>query len=280
MTDKEEVLRRIRAMPDPVERIKETARLQVVHQELANELARERREALEEALSSKDITQAELARLVGVSRSRIGQLRKSGPAPERAFLSPGGGDITVIVGQKPGDGPGRSSLAQETVVAYNRLSKLARSYDLDTEMDPVRPPKKENLNRDDLIVLSGPRLLNTLWQILEGDDFVRFRSDGQDWWLRDESTGQDYRTSPEANRCYGYLGRLPRPDGRGTFLVCSGIRAIGTQGVVAHLEDALPELYAEVKTKRFSTLVMCEYDPNTMTVTSAERVSPIYRARG
>ena len=29
---------------------------------------------------------------------------------------------------------------------------------------------------------------------------------------------------------FGYLGRLPRPDGRGTFLYIGGIHAAGTSG--------------------------------------------------
>lgn len=272
----EDALQRIQALTDPVERAKEATRAQDVYQRAAAELARIRKEAINDALS-EGISQTELARRMGVTKSRIGQLRKQGPPAERALLSPDGGDLTVIVGQKPGDGVGRVSVAQETVVAYDRLSGLSRSLGMGTRMEVVAPPGDANLNQDNLIVLSGPRLLPTLRQVLEGDRNIRFRTEGRDWWLRDETTGTDYRARPESRVCVGYLGRLPRPDGRGTFLVGSGVRAIGTQGVVAYLEDNLEELYREVKTRRFSTLIRAVYDPASQTVTSTERVSPIYR---
>ncbi|HEX6501017.1 MAG TPA: hypothetical protein VF054_18600 [Micromonosporaceae bacterium] len=79
---------------------------------------------------------------------------------------------------------------------------------------------------------------------------------------------------------YAYLGRLPRPDGRGTFVYLAGIHAMGTLGAAVYLEDHVDELYREVKYPRFSLLVACQYDPASRTVNSVEPLTPVYRAEG
>jgi hypothetical protein len=76
--------------------------------------------------------------------------------------------------------------------------------------------------------------------------------------------------------------RLARPaariDGRGSFLYFAGIPRPGNSGAAHYLEGHLEELYGEVRTGRFSTIVACKFDPGTRQVTSSERVTPLYRA--
>jgi hypothetical protein len=60
---------------------------------------------------------------------------------------------------------------------------------------------------------------------------------------------------------YAYLGRLPRIDGRGTFVYLAGIHAPGNGGAMHYLEGYLEELYGEVRTGRFSTIIACRFDP-------------------
>jgi hypothetical protein len=74
----------------------------------------------------------------------------------------------------------------------------------------------------------------------------------------------------------GYVARLPRPDARGTFLYMAGIHAIGSSGVIHYLDHHLAEVYREVKTKRFSALVRCEFDPSTRKVSSSTLITPLY----
>jgi hypothetical protein len=77
-----------------------------------------------------------------------------------------------------------------------------------------------------------------------------------------------------------YLGRLPRIDGRGTFLYFAGIHAPGNAGAAHYLEGHLEELYGEVRTGRFSTIIACRFDPDTHQITNSERVTPLYRTDG
>jgi hypothetical protein len=271
----DEAIRKLRDLGDASERMRQVSALLATRQEEIVELSRIRRETLED-LRKQGLSQTDIAALAGVSRGRIGQLAKAGPAPERAFL--GDGRLAIAVGLKEST-KGEPVVAKETMVAFHRLSDLAASHQLDCEVEQVPPPGLLELNRENLIVLAGPRLFPMVGQILQGDPNLRFDQDEDDWFLRDLRTGETYQAPRDAGgppHDFGYLGRLPRPDGHGSFLVVGGLHATGTQGVIAYLETALGYLYSEVKTRRFSMIVTCEYDPQTLQVTSAKQISPIY----
>jgi hypothetical protein len=267
-------IRALRDLPDPAERIRKVSELLARRQEEITELSRIRRETLGD-LQRQGRSQTEIAELAGVSRGRIAQLAKAGPAPERAFL--GDGKLTIVVGRKE-TAKGEPAVAEETMIAVSRLTELAASHRLDVDVLRVSPPGLVELNQDNLVILAGPRLFPMVGQILQGDPNIRFaqEEDGA-WVLRDLKTGETYGAprEPGPGRDFGYLGRLPRPDGQGTFLVAGGLHATGTQGVVAYLETALADLYAEVKTRRFSMIVECSYN-DSLEVTSAKQASPIY----
>lgn len=52
---------------------------------------------------------------------------------------------------------------------------------------------------------------------------------------------------------------------------------MGSGGVIHYLDRALAEVYREVRNRRFSALVRCEFDPGTREVRSSERITPLYR---
>jgi hypothetical protein len=265
-------------LPDPIERAKKSGDLLTRHQAVVTELSRIRREAVEE-LRATGMTQAEMASALGMTRGRISQLVQSGPPPERAFL--GVGPLIVAVGGKIEGGkknPG-PVVAQEDLAAYEALRHLAASVKLDASYEVIPPPGMVRLNRDDLVVMCGPRLSPLVGQVLESDQHLGFATDPDGWHLLDRKTGETYRSPIDDGQDgdVAYLGRLPRPDGRGTFLYLAGIHAIGATGAVHFLEHHLPELYKEVRTRRFSTLIGCTFDPDTRKITGSKRLTPIYR---
>ncbi|MFF0822149.1 sigma factor-like helix-turn-helix DNA-binding protein [Micromonospora haikouensis] len=241
------------------------------------ELSRIRREALEQLLVD-GMTQAQIADLLDMSRSRVSQLLSAGTRPERAFL--GTGRLTVAIGGKQESGrhdPG-DMLSAESFAAYNVLADLARTVGLDANYEVVPPPGFVHLNRPNLIVLTSPRLLPFVGQVMEADPHLRFASDERGWYLIDGET--EYRSPRDDGQSadYGYIGRLPRPDGKGSFLYLAGTHAQGTLGAAHFVANHLAQLHKELKSRRFSMVVRCEYDPaNPRKVLSCERVTPIYR---
>ncbi|MFJ5922740.1 sigma-70 family RNA polymerase sigma factor [Kitasatospora sp. NPDC092948] len=279
-----EELERVAGVAVPIERAKAAIALMADYQSRVVELSRVRREAIEEA-SAAGMSQTEIAALLGVSRGRVGQLASAGPAPERAFF--GLGPMTVALGGKyeAGKAPDQNPsevVTREDLKNYEHLRKLFASLKLDSDYEVVPPSGIVNLNREHLVVVCGPRLSPIIAQVLEGDDNLRFRKD-RAWHLVDLKTETEYRSPLDEDGTagdVGYLARLPRLDGKGTFLYIAGIHSIGANGVVHYLENHLGELYRDVRTKRFSTLISCRYDPETLDVLESTRVTPIYRHEG
>ncbi|WP_329273840.1 sigma factor-like helix-turn-helix DNA-binding protein [Streptomyces sp. NBC_01451] len=266
---------------DPVDRAKAAIDLMATYQGWVLELSRIRREAIEEAQAS-GMTQAEIAKRLGVSRGRVGQLASAGPPPERAFF---GTDLVTVslggkyeAGKTPEQNPSEV-VTREDISNFEHLRTLLGGMKLEAKYEVVPPTGMINLNRDNHVVICGPRLSPIVAQVLEGDDNLRFEKD-RAWHLVDQNTGQAYRSPMDEDGSagdFGYLGRLPRLDGRGTFLYIAGVHSIGANGVVHYLENNLAELYREVRTRRFSTLISCRYDPKTLDVLESRRVTPLYR---
>lgn len=249
------------------------------YQEGIAELSRVRRETMEELIGA-GMTQIQIADMLGVTRSRISQLLSAGVRPERAFL--GTGKLTVAIGTKQEanrSDPGKM-LSVEAFAGYELLAEAARAVGLDATYEVVAPPGLVHLNRSNLIVMTNPRLLPFLSQVMEADPHIRYTEDDGSWYLADVSQSTEYRSARDQgkNRDYGYVGRLPRPDGKGTFLYLAGTHAQGTLGAAHYVTTNLVELYKELKTRRFSVVIECVYDPkDPRKVLSTERVTPLYR---
>ena len=272
----------LESIQDPADRARRASALIDEHQTAIAELSRVRREALDELVSS-GLTQAQVAGLIGMTRARVGQLLSSGPRPERAML--GTGPLTVAIGgkleadKKPEP---YAVVSSEMLTAYERVAALAQTLGLKAESEVIPPPGMVDLNRANLIVVGGPRILPFVGQVLASDPNIGFASDSNDLYLVNRQSGESYRSRRDKGKGtdYGYIGRLPRPDGRGNFLYLAGIHSMGTLGVIQYLEEHLEELHKEVKNRRFSLLVACRYDTRTRTVKSTEAASPVYRNDG
>lgn len=276
-TDLTAELATVMAIDSPMERARAVGARIDGHNAAIGELSRVRREALDRLLS-QGLTQTAIAQALGMTRARVGQLLSSGPRPERAFL--GAGALTVALAGKLEAGKEKPGpvVSAEAFAAYERLAELARTLGLATEYEVIPPPGIVTLNRTNLIVMCGPRLSPLVAQVLESDHSISFDKDDAGWHLIDRITGTVYRSPFDHGDLsdYAYIGRLPRPDGRGTFLYMAGIHAVGSSGAAHFLESNLADLHKEVKNRRFSMIVRCNFD-EAHRVTASERVSPIYR---
>jgi hypothetical protein len=272
----------VAAITDPIERVLAANRLIDELQGTVSELSELRRDSLKELLGS-GMTQKTISDVLGMSKSRISQLLSAGARPERTFL--GTGKLMVAIGGKleaDKTDPG-GVISQEAFSAYEALAELARSVGLDATYEVVPPPGLVHLNRPNLIVLTNPRLLPFLSQIMEADPHLRYAADDNGWYLIDKTTDTEYRSPMDRGEAtdYGYVGRLPRPDGAGTFLYLAGTHAPGTLGAAHFVADNITDLYREVKNRRFSVLISCRYDPrDRKKILATDRLTPVYRHEG
>lgn len=267
---------------DHAERIKAAGEAIETHNAAIGEIAQIRRDSLE-ALAAEGLNPTEIGRRVGISRQRVTQLLAAGPRPERGLLG-AGTSITVAVGGKlekgRSDGHTQPVVSTEAMSAAEQLVDLARSYDLKPgPVEVVPPPGHINLNRPGLIVLCSPRLLPFVGQMLESDPHYGFGADDGGWYLLDRAAGRRYRSPlDEGGSCdYAYVGRLPRPDGKGTFLYLAGIHSPGTKGAAAHVEANIEPLWEQTKGRRFSQLVSVGFNPDTRQVTGVEPLTELRR---
>ncbi|WP_239126418.1 sigma factor-like helix-turn-helix DNA-binding protein [Asanoa siamensis] len=270
---------RIGRLRDPFELLRQATERMSTAQEEITELARLRRRVIQE-LHNDGLSYADIAQRVGLTRGRIHQIRQAAPAPEGAFL--GSGTVTIITPLKREAIRSRPVVAIEDVAGAQRLGELARSMGLSAEFEHVGVDGAVDLNRPSLIVISGPRISDTVAAVLAQDPTLQFEraADGP-WTLVDRATGTVYRSgqdqTPPTNSDVAYLGRLPRPDGQGSVMIFTGIHPPGSLGVVELICSRLAELYAAVKTDNFSVLVETEYDPDTNEPRRVELRTPFTR---
>ena len=196
----------VRELEDPLKQAQQASELLTRYQTAVTQLSRIRREAIEQ-LIAKGMTKAQLAEHLGMTRARVGQLLAAGPRSEGLFL--GNGKLTVALGAKlEADKPQPSPVvSQQVFQAYERLSELARTLGLDAQYEVIPPPGLVDLNRDNLVVICGPRLSPIIAQVLASDPNLGFAHDDHGWYLVDHATGTTYR-SP---RDHGRVGRLRLP---------------------------------------------------------------------
>lgn len=269
----------VTTIKDPRERARAVNKLIEEYQAAVAELSDVRRDTLRELLAN-GMSQVAIAEMLDMSKSRVSQLLSAGTRPERTFL--GTGTLTVAIGGKIESGkpqPG-GVVSAEAFSAYETLADLARSVGLDSKYEVVPPPGLVELNRPNLIVLTNPRLLPFLSQVMGADPHLGYAVDENGWYIVDKTAGVEYRSPMDRGEAadYAYVGRLPRPDGKGTFLYLAGTHAPGTLGAAHFIAGNIVELHRDLKNRRFSTVIVCEYDPkDRKKILSTKPLTQIYR---
>src|SRR6266487_1401358 len=269
---------------DPVQRALRAGELMAEHQATVAALAQVRRGALIELVEA-GWSRGQIAEALDLAQPRISQLLTAtvdGERPERGLLAPSPGPVTVAVGakweaNKPTPGQPSAVVSREAFGAYEHIAEAARRLDVEVAYEVVPPPGLVSLTRPNLVVLTSPRLLPVVGQPLESDPHYGFASDAQGWYLIDRDAGVSHRSPSERGEPidYAYLGRLPRPDRRGSFIYVAGIHARGTLGAARYLADRVGELWRQVKGRRFSVLLAVHYDPSTGEISDVSPLAPL-----
>ena len=275
----------VRALTDPLQRAKKAHQIVGRLQDYEGQVQSVRNEAMNEALRTGVTSNKDLATALGISAGRVSQLAKGAP-PERLFL--GSGRVIVALAEKLEEGKLKDGsdkviqgpvIATEDIQTYEHLRGLAEEVGLEISFERIPLGGNVKLNRPNLVVICGPRLSPLIEQILESDPHLRFDKDDKGWFLSDLTSGEVYRSPMDSgqNQDIAYFGRLPRPDGKGTFLYIAGIHARGSGGVVHWLNSELENVHRELKAKRFSVLIRSTFDPETLDIVASERITPFYQ---
>lgn len=186
---------------------------------------------------------------------------------ERFLL--GDGHLTIAVPKRPGE---RDLVATEDSATAQHLVEIAHSMRLTASVEYIPTSGLINLNREALIVVCGPKSSPVTASAIARDPRLAFEVSSQGHWeLEDRRTGQRYRSpmdepdTPQSGDL-AYLGRLPRPDGAGAFLLIAGVHAIGSLGASRYLARHLRFLHAATQGRPFSMVVGCRYDETSKSI--------------
>lgn len=272
-------IQKIRDAKDPLDRVKLATEALAEYQESIAELGRIRRDAVD-YLRSQGLTLTEIADRAGVTRARLSQVSMARKAPERAMFTEGA-PLTIAVDTKQEAETGRTVVHQEHTAAIEAIGRVAHRLNLEVgEVEYIIPPGMLDLNRDGLVVVCGPRRSPIIAQMLAVDERYGFEKDENGWYIVDRATSTTYRSPEDSGKPgdFAYLGRLPRPDGRGHWLYMAGIHAPGGEGAALYLERELEDIYRDAKSGRWSCLVQCEWDPTSHKMTNVDLLAPIHHA--
>lgn len=283
MTHSDE-LQDLRALPDPVERTRRATEFIVAKTAEIDAASAIRQEAL--VLLRDKMTHAEIAKISGLTRARVSQLLGTGH-PERPLLAPEpGGSITIAVVQKQAADSGRPSLATTTIGAIDALKAAGAALGIGAGTEEIPPPGVIDLNRSNLAVLIGPRISALVAQVISSDPAIHWERDrrGQ-WYITDTKTGTEYHSDFDegwhggrdgGRACFAHIGRIRRPDGRGTFLYLGGAHSPGTAGAVAYFTREMPEIWDRVRRSPMWSAVVRTVADDDGTPVSSELVTEIY----
>ncbi|MGY1948127.1 hypothetical protein [Nocardia asiatica] len=264
---------RVFAIEDKVERLKAATDGVAAAQQTINELTRIRRAVIRE-LHADGWTFARIGAAAGLSRARIHQVSTQGPAPEGLFF--GHGSLTVLV---PEVRAGRVIGAPDPA-APQRLAELLRELGFGVAVEHFLPGRPIDLRRDGLIVLGGPELSPSLRQLVAADPRLRravARMGDARRGIEDRAARRVYRPGGPEPHDIAYLGRLPRPDGRGSILMIDGMHPPGSLGAIRLLATRLATLHERAGNYLFSVLISCRFDRATGEPLEADLLTPVYR---
>jgi hypothetical protein len=262
----------VRRDPGPIRRGRRATELMSIYQQRATELARLRREAIEEAHVTKGMSYTEIAGELGITKGRVTQIRTGAPVRERAFF--GVGPVHVGIPLRVGTDDrmrtyvdaADAATQTDTETLLAGLSLIAEPFHINTDA--------ETTPAGDVVMICGPKSAPIGARLLDSDPKVGMVRAENRWWIEDKTTGERYASpltegGPED---LGYVSR--RHEGGRVIVHVAGIHSPGSRGVIYFLTGHLAAIYRETGDTSFSFAVRCHLDG--VTVTGSELLAGPY----
>ncbi|WP_280232508.1 sigma factor-like helix-turn-helix DNA-binding protein [Nocardia cyriacigeorgica] len=261
----------VRSEPDPVRRGRRATELITRYQQRAVELARIRKEAIEEAYR-KGLSYTEIAELFGITKGRISQIRSSAPPAERAFF--GVGPVAVGIPRRSGveDGRDRSFFDASDEEARERVEGILAELSLATSRFAIEPDAEE-IPEGDAVVICGPKSAPVARSLLDADDALEFEQIDGTWCIVEKATGKRYESPHRADSAHrtdiAYLGR--RGENGRVVVQIAGVTSVGSLGVAHWLSSNLSSMY-DPAAQFTSAVIECDFDAE-MSITDSRTLA-------
>lgn len=258
----------MRRDPDPIRRGRRATELLALYQQRSTELARLRREALEEAHRDLGLPYSQIATSLGITKGRVTQIRSTAPAAARALF--GVGPVTVVTPYRYRvTDRERPLIAAEDVAGADAAKRLLEFFDFVTRSAQIGPDDAE-LPSGDLFIICGPKSSPAVTSLVDTDPRLTIANDDEGWFVEDRQTQARHRSPSDTtgeSADVAYVAR--RVEGNRTITHVAGLHAIGSLGAVEYLTANAAELYSASAGKDFSLLVESGYDGLAITGTAA-----------
>jgi hypothetical protein len=259
----------VRRESDPVERARLAGQLIVLFEQHAVELARLRREAIEEALEAGLVSSPTLCEELGLSQARLAQIRKFAPTAERALFGVGPVEIWIPE-RRLGDGQERL-VAAEDQDAGEKVRDLLTRLQLSASVRHLPVDDSDWAPQHDAVVIGGPEVSPVVRAWLDRDPVATFvRREGL-WRILLRSEEDRELTSPlEAGEPtdLAYLSKVTDEQGR-VRVHLAGLHPIGALAAVEWLDQHTKEMWRTMRDRDFTAVISGDLEGSRVTRTGA-----------
>ncbi|MBF6463057.1 sigma-70 family RNA polymerase sigma factor [Nocardia puris] len=263
----------VRSDPDPIRRGQRATDLIATYQQRATELARLRKEAIEEA-HRNGLSYTEIANLLGVTKGRISQIRTTAPKAERAFF--GVGPVAIAIPRRFGleDGRERPYFDAHDQATQEALEQVLAELAIVTSRAAIDPDQEE-VPTGDCIIVCGPKSAPIASGLLADDPNLSFDRSEEGWSIVDARTGRrhfsPFRLPDVKLTDIGYFSR--RTSGGRVVVHIAGITSIGSLGVAHWLSKNLATVY-DPASRFTSGIVECDFGEDLAVTATRLLVGP------
>ena len=254
----------VRRESNPVERARLAGQLIVLFEQHAVELARLRREAIEESLEAGLVSSPTLCEELGLSQTRLAQIRKFAPTAERALFGVGPVEIWIPE-RRLGDGRQRV-VAAEDQDAGEKVRELLTRLQLSASVRHIPVDDSDWAPQHDAVVICGPEAPPVVRAWLDRDPVATFvRREGL-WHILLRSEDRELTSPLEAGEPtdLAYLSKVTDEQGRVRVLL-AGLHAIGSLAAVEWLDQHTKVLWRTMRDGDFTAVISGDLEGSRVT---------------